>query len=482
MHVSNACVALNPSFPTLHARGTVYPRIVHVLVLEIETTCRCWDSAETDGRRGSDVAVPLRVDRFHVSMRRPAPLWTLPPNPYVNHTQLGRGWWLGAVLVLPRLVVVIVTVLVSWMLAHLVLLGWDETQEKPLPKWRRVLRHPITWMIRINLFAVGLHRLREVGKLADRKEAPIKVANHQGFLDVFYLQYKVTGVGVSAAENGKQPLMGVIMRSMQAIMVERGDKKQGHAAVEKIQRIAEDDRWPSVCVFPEGNTSNGRQLCGFKHGAFLPGLPIQPITIQYDHHGVDPAWVEPLGYMPHVLALLLMCQWSNGVKITFLPVMKPSKEEKKDPNLFAERVRSAMAESMGVPKTEHSFEDTRLMFAAKKLGLVPAEAVMEMGKVYKQWGLTYRMCRLALEKYMVAAKKGTSRIGPKEFACAIGLDATYSADAKLLEIFDDFDQDKDGLLSFREFLAGLVPWANQQLEGEERISSAVEDIQKEILP
>lgn len=122
------------------------------------------------------------------------------------------------------------------------------------------------------------------------------------------------------------------------------------------------------------------------------------------------------------------------------------------------------------------------MFAAKKLGLVPAEAVMEMGKVYKQWGLTYRMCRLAMEKYMVAAKKGTSRIGPKEFACAIGLDATYSADAKLLEVFDDFDQDKDGSLSFREFVAGLVPWANQQLEGEERINSAVEDIQKVILP
>lgn len=415
-------------------------------------------------------------------MRRAAPLWTLPPNPYVNATKLGRWWWLGAVLVLPRMLVVITTVLGSWMLAHLVLLGWDETQEKPLPKWRRMLRHPITWMIRLNLFAVGLHRLQEVGQLADRKEAPIKVANHQGFLDVFYLQYKVTGVGVSAAENGRQPLMGVIMRSMQAIMVERGDKKQGHAAAEKIRRIAEDDRWPSICIFPEGNTSNGRQLCGFKHGAFLPGVPVQPIAIQYISHDVDPSWVEPLGYMPHVLALLLMCQWNNGMKVTFLPVMKPTDEEKKDPGLFAERVRSAMAESMGVPKTEHSFEDTRLMFAAKKMGLAPAEAVIEMGRVYKQWGLTYRMCRLAMEKYMVAAKKGASRIGPEEFACAIGLDTTYGTNRKLIDIFDDFDQDKDGLLSFREFIAGLVSWMKPKLEGEEKIVSALAELRKEILP
>jgi hypothetical protein len=28
--------------------------------------------------------------------------------------------------------------------------------------------------------------------------------------------------------------------------------------------IARDDRWPRLVVYPEGNTCNGRQLCGFK--------------------------------------------------------------------------------------------------------------------------------------------------------------------------------------------------------------------------
>lgn len=415
-------------------------------------------------------------------MRDPKPLWTLPPSPYINHTRIDRLVWWGVFLALPRALLVLATVLLSWLLAECCLLGWNDKDERPLTSWRKVVRWPIPWLIRVNLFALGIHLVEEVGRPASRQEAPILVANHQGFLDVFYLQYKITGIGLSAAENGKQPLMGTIMRCMQTIMVERGDKNQGQNAIEKVVRIAQDDRWPPVCIFPEGNTSNGRQICSFKRGAFVAGLPIQPIVIQYDMGNLDPSWVEPHGHLPHVLAFLLMCRWSNRMKVTFLPVMKPTTMEMEDPDLFAERVRSAMAEVLGVPKTEHGFDDTRLMFAAKKIGLLPSEAVIETGKVRREWGFDYKMCRFAMERYMMAASKGTCRIGPKEFACAIGLDATYSSDRNLQEIFDAFDQDEDGLLSYREFLAGLASWTNDKFKREERVNYALEALRSEVLP
>jgi hypothetical protein len=42
--------------------------------------------------------------------------------------------------------------------------------------------------------------------------------------------------------------------------------------------IARDDRWPRLVVYPEGNTCNGRQLCGFKARLNKPIL-INSLTV-----------------------------------------------------------------------------------------------------------------------------------------------------------------------------------------------------------
>jgi lysophosphatidylcholine acyltransferase/lyso-PAF acetyltransferase len=43
-------------------------------------------------------------------------------------------------------------------------------------------------------------------------------------------------------------------------------------------------------MFPEGNTGNGRALCAFKLGAFLPGKPVQPYVIKYSNPTLDVSW------------------------------------------------------------------------------------------------------------------------------------------------------------------------------------------------
>jgi hypothetical protein len=57
-------------------------------------------------------------------------------------------------------------------------------------------------------------------------------------------------------------------------------------------------------------------------------------------------WSEPLNY----------------AQMEFLPVMAPLPEEMPptvDCNVFARRVRKRMAEGLGIPCTEHSYEDVR---------------------------------------------------------------------------------------------------------------------------
>ena len=283
------------------------------------------------------------------------------------------------------------------------------------------------------------------------------------------------------------------MMSQQTIFVDREDKNSGSKAADMIVRapnkhalkekwpprrvlslslltllcllqnaIARDDRWPHIVVYPEGNTCNGRQICGFKArrlrcfecrasvtplrhaqlGPFQPGVPVQPMVISYARNKrMDPCWVEPAGLPVHIVALRLLLQFHNYMEaravatacangllglcsrlapppqVKYLPVMHPSETEKKDPALFAARAQRAMAEALNVPVTEHSFADTRLLFAARKLKVPLASAVLEMDKVARLWGASYADCRDVMERFAAAGGAcGAMRCALRAFA------------------------------------------------------------------
>ena len=101
---------------------------------------------------------------------------------------------------------------------------------------------------------------------------------------------------------------------------------------------------------------------------------MQPVVISYSNPALDPSWAEPMGMPVHLVALRLLLQWHTRMTVHYLPVVTPTAEEKANPAAFAARVKAAMAAALGVAGTEHSFADTRLMFAARKLKLPPGGA------------------------------------------------------------------------------------------------------------
>lgn len=48
-----------------------------------------------------------------------------------------------------------------------------------------------------------------------------------------------------------------------------------------------------MVIFPESTCTNGTALITFKHGAFMPGVPVQPITIEYHWKTADPCKGKP---------------------------------------------------------------------------------------------------------------------------------------------------------------------------------------------
>lgn len=408
----------------------------------------------------------------------PKPLWELPPCPYVNRTpkttfgQQITALLVGLTLFLPRLVLVIFSVLASYVFAKMSVIGWqvEPRPDRPLPRWRYALQKMLVPpMVRLNLFALGFHYIEIRGKPARRTEAPILVCNHQSFLDIWFWLWQLLPVGVSAAENMRFPIMGEIMQSFQTIFVDREQHQSGRDAAQQMRDTLQDPRYPQVLTYPEGNTGNGSCMCGFKQGAFQHGVPVQPVVIQYTSKHLDACWVEPLGMPLPNLAVRLMLQLNNKMVVTYMDPVSPKPSE--EPHVFMARVQKQMAECAGVPITQYSFGDTALMFRARKYKIDPKEVLMEMDRATQVYGLGVTECKECMEHFAEGLEHERKSSGnPKLMALkGEGLLVALSIDVQTRHVFKQgkssdklqtllgiFDQTKSGDVSFREFVAGLA--------------------------
>jgi len=357
-----------------------------------------------------------------------------------------------------------------------------------MPTWRYLIQRTlIPPLVRLNLFAFGFHYITITGKQASRSEAPVLVANHQSFLDIWLWLWQLLPVGVSAAENMRFPVMGSIMLAFQTIFVERETSASGKGAAAQLAATVADPRYPQVLTYPEGNTGNGSCLCGFKLGAFQLGVPVQPVVVKYNNHKLHPAWVEPLGIPLPTLVLRLMLQLWNTMEVHYMDPVAPGASE--EPQAFMERVQRLMADRMAVPITQYSFGDTALMFRAKKYKMDPSQVLMEMDRTVKVFGLGVTECKECLEYFAKGLdvehpvsfdetkQKGRSRpkrngatLTGKGLSVALGLSQTTNSELEA-NLLSTFDQSKSGDVTFREFVAGLAPPAKQfSSNGDEKLS------------
>lgn len=254
---------------------------------------------------------------------------------------------------------------------------------------------------------------------------------------------------VSAKENAELPFVGVFLTALQIIPVDRTRPTSRKDAAAQIRRRAIDNRWPHILIFPEGTTTNGKALISFKTGAFSPGLPVQPMLIRYPHQHVNPAWVDRgiLG-----LVVRLMTQFVNFMEIEYLPVMEPTLREVKDPHLYADRVRRTMARALGVPCTEHSFLDIKLMMTARKLNLPADQSLVEFSRMEKLFHIDYETAETYLAKFSAMDTTHSGFLHIDDFVKALNLPLTPS----IRRAFELFDSSGRGYINFREFVAGLA--------------------------
>jgi len=120
------------------------------------------------------------------------------------------------------------------------------------------------------------------------------------------------------------------------------------------------------------------------------------------------------GPSPGHTLLRLLCEPVNSMSVEFLAPYTPNEEEKKDAGLFASNVRALMARQLGVPVTNHSFDEVLLQKEALSLEMPPDMAVdgLELKTVNEVFNVDMTLDKVKehLHRFKQMDKRGKGKI------------------------------------------------------------------------
>uniref|UniRef100_A0A3B3VV12 Lysophosphatidylcholine acyltransferase 1 n=1 Tax=Poecilia latipinna TaxID=48699 RepID=A0A3B3VV12_9TELE len=339
---------------------------------------------------------------------------------FLSRLQIG----LISVTVFPvRLLLVSFFMLLAWPFAFTASLGRSELVPDPQSWWRRIIDLCLRVIMRAMWFCGGFHWIKVKGERAPPSEVPIlTVAPHSSYFDAIPVTMTMCSI-VAKLESQSVPVWGTLISYIRPVLVFRSDQHSRRKTVEEIKRRAQSGgKWPQIMIFPEGTCTNRSGLILFKAGAFIPGLPVQPVVLRYPNKLL---FSSVFFFFRFKLLWLTLCQPHNSIEIEYLPIYRPSAKERENPALFASNVRKLMAEALEVPLTDLSFDDRDIILSHGPLRIHDCTSLLHFNQLLGQLGLKSgsRGGRLD-EEARRAAKLQGDRLGLEDFAQFLSLPVT----------------------------------------------------------
>lgn len=294
---------------------------------------------------------------------------------------------IGAIFLFPfRLIAMLV--IVSTYLFWVVVITAGHDFSKPLTSFRKFAFTVVNKVFpRLALFAAGYLRIKtnklkdfDYSKWLGKDYTPPKyyassVSNHSAWTDLFVMLIRTGGVSFVSKESIKHtPLFGKVGIALNTIFISRiSSHEEKEKIVEQISErqkgiLESEGKGVNLHIFPEGATTNNTTLIPFKRGVFAALYPVLPVFIKYSSARFNPAHdVMPM----HVHFMVLLCQFTNYLEVTELPIFEPNehlfktyakpKEEKWE--TYARAVRDVLSQVSGLPTSELSVKEK---FACKE--------------------------------------------------------------------------------------------------------------------
>jgi len=353
-----------------------------------------------------------------------------------------------------RLALAIFAFILTWLSSLIATVGIAVPFQEPASPFRFMLCGIVRKLGRLVFFFFGFHKIEFRGIRASAKDAPIGIlVPHVGMFDtIAFFAADPLPSSIAPALILKLFFAAPISLAFHSVFVARDDPDSKRKTLLEVKRrIRGSEKWPQLYLFPEGTCTNAKALVRFKSGAFAPGCPVQPIMIEYLNDMNTFIWTE--AEVPAIKVVWYsLCQWSNKVRITYLPVYYPDKEEKSNAKLFANNVRRMMADAFNLPITDHTFEDSRLMRRAASLNLPIESGAVEFAKINEKLGIDIHSVHKKLKEFSNIACKDKGVINLENFAKFLNLPV---CDA-VKDLFYLYDRNDSGSIDFREYPEELI--------------------------
>lgn len=317
-----------------------------------------------------------------------------------------------------------------------------------------------------------------------RRDIPrIVTPNHVSFVDSLYIASQGIPTFVMQADLVGFPLVGSALAGLQPILVPRTKEQKQRLPNPKkalTNRVTSPDvkDFPPLLIFPEGTATTYDTVLAFQMGAFLPGLPVQPLALSYPNCHNDISWTADVS--PLWLTLRMFTSCYNRLHVKYLEPYVPSVEEAAAPAVFAANVRNEVAEALGAAATDYTDKDSVLIGdVMSKYGLGNYTLVNILS------GLNTRMASFAVKqhyrelsglvkRFRDADSNSDGKITLDEFKLVMSASAGGQLDSdsdeeddnvgkrlsirhrSLDQLFALMDQDGDGELNYREIILGIA--------------------------
>jgi len=162
------------------------------------------------------------------------------------------------------------------------------------------------WWCRLACAILGL-RVRTTGRAA--LGPALYVANHVSWIEVVALAAR-TPLGFVAKDDVRRwPVVGRLAACAGTLFLRRGSAPAAsRTMLAALERLAQGR---SVCVFPEGTSTDGREVLAFKASLFEAparlGCDVQPVSVSYPAREGRPSVAPFIGgdeFLPHLLRVL----------------------------------------------------------------------------------------------------------------------------------------------------------------------------------
>ncbi|XP_008329467.1 lysophosphatidylcholine acyltransferase 1 [Cynoglossus semilaevis] len=350
-----------------------------------------------------------------------------------------------------RLLLVSFFMLLAWPFAFAASFGRSNFVVEPQTWWRRLIDLCLRVCMRAMWFCGGFHWIKVKGERAAPSEVPIlTVAPHSSYFDAIPVTMTMCSI-VTKLESRSIPVWGTLISYIRPVFVFRSDQDSRRKTVEEIkQRAKSGGEWSQIMIFPEGTCTNRSGLILFKPGAFIPGLPVQPVVLRYPNKldTVTWTWNGPGGFK---ILWLTLCQPHNAMEIEYLPVYTPSDEERENPALFANNVRKLMAKALDVPLTDLYFDDRDIILSEGPLKIHNFSSLLEFNHLVCRLGVRAMVREKMLTDNVNRVRKlQGERLSLDDFAQFFNLPVTDT----LREVYSVF-KCEDGGIDVRHFLIAL---------------------------